>query len=305
MDQPTPTEEPIKKVPSKNSNKILYLIIAILVILLAATIGYALSQKSTNNKTNQETTVKTEDKTKDENKNNTNIIKDVEIEKNKPSVQQTSKIRKVSKEACAKHSKLCFRLPTGWSSEFSSEKDQDWKKNNPNAKGEIYIEKLSLFDDQGKKKINFQNTYPSADYNGAWGVGGACIGTIDRTVVNYKKINLNSTNSKFKNNWVVQAVVDTIDPSKIDGESGSITYEPYLEFAVVNNQANKIGTFPEIDCDTLVLRDLVTGLTQEFDNYTITAMLTDKPLNKQEAIAELNKSENKKAFEVMANIYQK
>ncbi len=211
------------------------------------------------------------------------------------------------KEVCVEHSKLCFTIPADWSSEFSTKIDEDYRRDNPSVKGHINIEKLSLIDTEGRKKISFTNRYGSEDFNGAWGVGGTCVGQMERMVVNYQLVSFTNHDEKFNNNWVVQAVVDTLDPTKMDTEDSVLRYEAHIELAPFHPQANRPGDYM-ISCEPVVLRGVMPGLTQPSDAVKIDVMLGDanKPLaNRAAAIAELHKPENQQAFNILASIHQK
>ncbi len=217
-----------------------------------------------------------------------------------------SKPTKMPSAGCASHSKICFQLPPGWKSKFSHEIDEDYKQKNPSVEGEIHIERLSLFNNKGVKKITLLNRYGSPEFSGGWGKGGSCQGKIKRRVVDYRPVNFTQVDPGFSNNYVVQAVADELDPSKIDPtDLADVEYVANIELAPRHPTANAPGNY-DIDCEVLVGRGWMSGLTQPFDEIEINVLLNDKPLtNLDEAENRLRQAENQQAFNIIASIHQK
>ncbi|PID30612.1 hypothetical protein CSA80_00870 [Candidatus Saccharibacteria bacterium] len=289
--EPSASAEPAKLPPQRvpKERKLLYVAVGVIFALTLALVG---------------THAGWFDKSDSEQKtahNTTQTQKAPSDQQAPPSTQTSQK----TKEACAKHSKICFPIPDSWSSKLTVEKDEDYQQNNPDVQGFITIERLSLFDDQGRKKITFMNRYGSPDFSGGWGMGGACVGTMNRTVVHYKRVNFTSYDAAFKNNKVVQAVVDTIDPATMETFGKPFSYEAHIELASHHPQANQPGDYT-IDCDVTVMRGMIPGLTQPFDNIEVSVMLSDRPITtKAQGVAELDKNENVEAFKIIAGLYQK
>ncbi len=287
-----PNPSPVRPAKPKN-NKVLYLIIALLAIALVGMSIYAFYPKSSGTNQNTNTTDTTNSKT------------GMDTVKNKdPKINNDAKTD-LAKMVCAKHSKICFNIPADWKSKLTITKDESHKKQDKSLKGHVNIENLKISDENGQERFTLNNRYASPDFNGAYGVGGACVGKINRTVINYKKLNLQISQPNFENKYALQSVVDTIDPANIDGETGPVKYEAYIELGYEDSKANKIGTFSDVDCNVLVLRGLMSGLTQDFDYITLTTNIKKEFPSKEAAIAELKKPENKKTFEVMSTFYQK
>ncbi len=224
-----------------------------------------------------------------------------------PSTDDAGAQAGATKEACAEHSKICFRIPSDWKSSFRKVTDPDFVRQPPGSKGTIYFEELWLIDQNKHPRIKFVNQYGSPDFTLRRESKYSSTGTIERTVVKYQTVNFQSFDSGFKNNWVVQAVADKIDPEKTDGYMGpNVMYEATIELAPRHPVANKPGKYI-IDYDEKVKGSgTMNGLTQPVDYISVKVNSVGAPLTSMdEAVARLWRPESLESFEVVASMHQK
>ncbi len=221
---------------------------------------------------------------------------------------------KTTKEICMNGAKLCLDVPKDWNAGVNLVENRTASEQDPSIKGHINEETLFVFDQDGKSVFEINNSWPSEGYSGGWGVGGTCLGKIDRTVVSYKKLGFkgvqdkNDKDSISNREWVVEAVVDKIDYKKFEQpRDKKVFYKARLEFEYLSDEANKPGQYNDMDCGVLVNPGLMFGLNSEAANYTYISSGVDNKefATKEEAMAELNKPVNKKAFEILSTLRRK
>ncbi len=198
-----------------------------------------------------------------------------------------------TKEACSKHSKICFKIPNDWTSKVTLHKQ-----------GVHHMEYLKLFDEKGVARVTLENHYSVEKFNG--GVRKLdCIGNLKRTVIAYSKVDLPSKQPNFGETYVAQAVVDEYDPDEMETYDGPVMFKPYVEVVRTPNQANKPGEFT-IDCENVETRSIKFNFLEDNNSFIISTDLGAEPLaTKEEALEVLKRPESMTTLEVVSSIYRK